>query len=94
MTLNVKISKGIEYLYFQAGKESIYIGPRADPARAKLDNVLRSLKYAQERTEHYMDSLEELLPFLPRQERERFLLRNVSRLNGRIKKYTSKASKE
>jgi len=72
VTLTVKISRGAKYLYFQAGKESIYIAPKNDPSKAKLENVARALDYAKERIDHYTESFDELLTFLPPKERRRY----------------------
>ena len=89
MVLSVKISRGIEYLYFQAGKDSIYIGPKGDPAKAKSDNVIRALDYSRERTDHYLKSFDELLPFLPEVTRKQYLTKQIVRLESKIKHYTS-----
>lgn len=89
MTLSVKISRGIEYLYFQAGKDSIYIGPKNDPTKSKSDNVIKALDYARERTDHYLKSFDDLLPFLPEEMRKQYLTRQIARLENKIKHYTS-----
>jgi len=86
MTLITKISKGIEYLYFQAGRKSVYIGPKQGPA--KQDNVIRALDYSRERADHYLDSLDELLSLLPDKAREQYASRHAAWMNGRIKKYS------
>ena len=65
MGLTVKISKGREYLYFQAGKSSIYIGPKDDASRVKTENVVRALDHSLGRVQHYLESLDELLALLP-----------------------------
>lgn len=93
MTLSVKVSKGIEYMYFQAGRESLYIGPRHSPEKSKQENVIRALDYAQERTEHYRRSLDELLPLLPEKARDQYVARQIKRLRERIGWYSSLVSK-
>ena len=97
MTLNVKVARGHEYMYFQAGKESIYIGPKGSPKKSKSGNVVRALDYSRERIDHYTRSFEELLPYLPIEMREQYLTNEVSRLNDRVAKYSkrlpSKSSK-
>lgn len=87
MTLNVKIAKGHKYLYFQAGKESIYIGPKGDPRKSKPDNVIRALDYSRERIDHYTKSFDELLPYLTSEMREQHLAKEISRLNDKAVKY-------
>ncbi len=72
MALITKTSRRAEYLYFQAGKESLYIAPKNDPSRAKRDNVAKALDYTQERINHYNESFDELLKFLPAKERRRY----------------------
>ena len=90
MTLNVKVARGHEYLYFQAGKESIYVGPKGNPKKSKPDNVARALDYSRERIEHYTKSFEELLPYLPIEMREQHLTKEVSRLNDKVTKYSKR----
>lgn len=92
MTLNVKVARGHEYLYFQAGKESIYIGPKGNPKKSKPDNVVRALDYSRERIDHYTKSLDELLPYLPSGMREQHLAKEVSRLNDKAVKYSKRLS--
>ena len=89
MALNVKILKGNEYLYFQAGKRSIYIGPKSDPSKTKADNVMQALEYAWRRAEYYDRSIDELLLLLPADLRKQYGAKEVSRLNGRITKMQS-----
>jgi len=88
MTINIKTLKGIRYLYFQAGSRSLYIGPEDDPAKAKQDNVISALDYSQERADHYLDSLDELLPLLPDRMREQYASKHAARLNDRIRKHS------
>ena len=90
MTLNVKVAKGHEYLYFQAGKESIYIGPKGNPKKSKPGNVVRALDYSRERIDHYTKSFDELLPYLPHDMREQHLAKEVSRLNDKAAKYNKR----
>ena len=92
MTLSVKRLNGIEYLYFQAGKASVYIGPQNEPARAKVDNVMRALDHTRERMDHYAGSFDELLSFLPPDAREQYLAREITRLNGKITRYRRQQS--
>lgn len=92
MTLITKISGGIEYLYFQAGKDSVYIGPKDNPARAKADNVARALDYARDRIDHYTDSLDELLPLLPPDARRQYLAEEITRLGNKIARYRRQQS--
>ncbi len=89
MTLIIKIIKGIEYLYFQAGDDTIYIGPNDDSTRSKMNNVMKALEYSRERTDRYIRSLDELLQFLPARTRERYLSRQIARLQRGIKHYES-----
>ena len=89
MVLSVKVSRGIDYLYFQAGKDSIYIGPKDDPAKAKPENVIRALDYSRERVDHYLKSFDELLPFLPEKTRKQYLTKQIVRLESKIKRYAS-----
>ena len=72
MTLITKRSSGADYLYFQAGKKSLYIAPQSDPSKAKIENVVEALEYTQERINHYHKSLDELLQFLPAKERKQY----------------------
>ena len=87
MGLTVKISKGREYLYFQAGKRSIYIGPKDDVSRAKTENVIRALEHSQERVQHYLESLDELLALLPEPLREQHTSRQTAILQDKITGY-------
>ena len=93
MGLTVKISKGREYLYFQAGKRSIYIGPKDDVSRAKTENVIRALEHSQERVQHYLESLDELLALLPEPLREQYLLKQTSIVQDKATTYTKSATK-
>lgn len=90
MALNIKILKGNEYLYFQAGKRSIYIGPKSDPSKTKADNVVQALEYAWGRAEYYDRSIDELLLLLPTDLRKQYGAKEVSRLNDRISKLQSR----
>ena len=72
MALITKTSNGAQYLYFQAGKKSLYIAPQNDPSKAKIENVIEALEYTQERINHYHESLDELLQFLPAKERKQY----------------------
>ena len=92
MTLNVKVARGHEYLYFQAGKESIYIGPKGNPKKSKPGNVARALDYSRERIDHYTKSFDELLPYLPTEIREQHLAKEISRLNDKAAKYSKRLS--
>ena len=69
MALIVKTSRGTKYLYFQAGPKSLYIAPKDDPSKAKIENVKKAVDYTIGRIKHYDESLEELLRFLPAKER-------------------------
>ena len=89
MGLTVKISRGIEYLYFQAGKESIYIGPSHDLSKSKPENVLRAIEYSKKRAEHYMGSVDELLALLPPEQRRDCMAKYGAEMKDRIKKYKS-----
>ena len=73
MTLIIKSSRGANYLYFQAGPKSLYIAPENDHSKAKQENVIEALKYTRERINHYNDSFDELLQFLPPKERKRYV---------------------
>lgn len=92
MTLITKVSGGIEYLYFQAGKNSVYLGPKDEPAKAKKDNVVRALDYARERIGHYTDSFDELLPLLPPDVRRQYLAGEITRLGNKISRYRRQQS--
>ena len=92
MTLITKVSGGIEYLYFQAGKNSVYLGPKDEPAKAKKDNVVRALDYARERIDHYTDSFDELLPFLPPDARGQYLAGEITRLGNKTARYRKQQS--
>ena len=72
MTLIVKISRDVKYLYFQAGKESLYIAPKDNSSKVKVENVIKALDYTQERINHYRESFDELLKFLPPKERKKY----------------------
>lgn len=87
MTLHTKSLKGKEYLYFQAGKSTIYLGPKDEPDKSKVDNVIRALNYTRERMDHYDESFDELLPLLPPKQRDQYMAKEVSRLGVKIKKY-------
>ncbi len=70
MTLITKRSRGAKYLYFQAGAKSLYIAPKDDPSKARIENVRKAVEYTKEWIKHYDESLEELLKFLPTKERK------------------------
>lgn len=72
MTLSIKIARGKEYLYFQAGKESLYICPKDNPVKIKIDNLTRALEHTRERMDHYAASYKELLQLLPPKERKQY----------------------
>ena len=91
MGLTVKISKGREYLYFQAGKRSIYIGPKDDASRVKTENVVRALDHSLGRVQHYLESLDELLPLLPEPLRVQYLLNRMGTLQDRVAGYAMSA---
>lgn len=93
MGLTVKISKGREYLYYQAGKRSIYIGPKDDISRAKTENVVRALEHSQKRVQHYLESLDELLALLPEPLRGQYILKQTSLLQDKAATYTKSAAK-
>ena len=86
MVLNTKVSKGIEYLYFQAGKDTLYIGPKDKPEKAKEENVIRALEHVRERLDHYAESYDELLPLLAPKTRSQYAEKEISKLNDRIAK--------
>ena len=94
MTLNIKISKGIEYQYFQAGKTSLYIGPKGDPEKAKVENVIKALDYSRKREAHYMKFFDELLPLLPVKIREQYLAKEIAKLQDKITRYKNHRSKK
>ena len=83
LTFTAKISKGRKYLYYQAGKESMYISPQNKPDKAKQENVLRVLEHARERTEHYLEAADELLPMLPESLRKKHMARQANLLLNR-----------
>lgn len=94
MGMTIKISKGREYLYFQAGKNSIYIGPKDDISRVKTENVVRALEHSQERVRHYLESLDELLALLPEPLRGQHLSRQTAILQDKIAEYTQLAGEQ
>lgn len=84
MALNIKILKGNEYLYFQAGKDSIYIGPKNNPNKMKTDSIIRALDYAWKRANHHDESIDELLLLLPPDLHKQYSIKEINRLNSRI----------
>ena len=86
MTFTVKTSKGRKYLYYQAGKESLYISPQNKPDNAKQENVLKALEHAWERTEHYLDAADDLLPMLPAPLRKKYMARQAVLLRDKAVK--------
>lgn len=56
MVLITQTSSGAQYLYFQAGPKSLYIASKGDPSKAKLENVVRAVKYVQERIKYNNES--------------------------------------
>jgi len=83
LTFTVKTSKGRKYLYYQAGKESLYISPQNKPDKAKQENVLEALEHAWERAEHYLDAADDLLPMLPAPLRKKHAARQAALLRGK-----------
>lgn len=90
MTLIVKVTRGIEYLYFQAGKESVYIGPKSNPDKARQEGVIKAIKYAWKRSDHYDDSFTEMLPFLSPELRQQYIAKEITRLEAKIARYGKK----
>lgn len=84
MVLSIKISKGIEYLYFQTGKDTLYIGPKNKPDKVKEKNVVRALVHVQNRMDHYTSSYDELLSLLPSKTRKKYVTNEIARLNDRV----------
>ena len=76
--MTVKATKDREYLYFQAGKTTIYIGPKDDAFKVKTENVIRALDYSRGRVQHYLDSVDELIALLPEPLRKQQILRQKS----------------
>ena len=96
MVISTKISKGIEYLYFQAGKDTLYIGPKDKPEKSKEENVIRALEHISGRLDHYGASYAELLPLLTPEMRNRYVEKELDNIGDRIttyKKYRSARSK-
>lgn len=83
MALQTKSSRGAEYLYFQAGRASLYIAPKGAPSKAKVENVVRALDHVQARLDHYGGAFDELLAFLPPEERRRYARRARGGRRGR-----------
>ena len=94
MGMTVKVSKGREYLYFQAGKTSIYIGPKDDISRVKTENVVRALEHSQERVSHYLESLDELLSLLPELLRAQHISKQATMLQDKIAEYAKLAEEK
>ncbi len=78
MTFTVKTSKGRKYLYYQAGKESLYIGPQNKQDKAKQENVLKALEHAWGRAGHYLDAADDLLSMLPAPLRKKHMTRRAA----------------
>ncbi|MDE0525098.1 MAG: hypothetical protein OXI27_00640 [Thaumarchaeota archaeon] len=78
MGMTVKATKDKEYLYFQAGKTTIYIGPKDDVTKVKTENVIRALDYSRGRVQHYLESVDELITLLPEPLRKQQLLKQKS----------------
>lgn len=89
MTFTVKISKGREYLYFQAGRESMYISPKNKPERADQENVVKALEYAWQRAEHYLDAIDDLLPMLPEHLLKKHMAKKAALLRDRVTGYAT-----
>ena len=70
-------------MYYQAGKESLYISPKNKPDNAKQENVLKALEHAWDRTEHYLKAADELLPMLPETLREKHMTKQAGLLQDR-----------
>ena len=87
MTLSTKLTRGVEYLYFQAGRKSLYIGPKNGSGQARIDNVIEALDYSRERIDHYTRSFDELLPLLPPDLRKKHLAGEIVRLQDKIARY-------
>lgn len=83
MTFTVKTAKSRRYLYYQAGKESLYIGPQSKPDKAKQENVLRALEHAWGRAGHYLDAADDLLSMLPTPLRKKHMTRRMKLLQGK-----------
>lgn len=78
MGMTIKATKDKEYWYFQAGKTTIYIGPKDDLSKVKTENVLKALDYSRGRVQHYLDSVDELLALLPEPLRKQQILKQKS----------------
>ena len=72
LTFTTKVSKGKEYLYYQAGNNSMYICPKDSPDKARQENVIKALEHARDRADHYLNAIDDLLPMLPEPLRKKY----------------------
>ena len=68
-----KRKNGREYLYFKAGgKGPYYIAPKGSPESANIANVKKALEYMKTRINSDKATMDKLLAFLPKSDRENF----------------------
>ena len=72
LTLTTKVSKGKEYLYYQAGNNSMYICSKDNPNKARQENVIKTLEHARIRADHYLNATDDLLPMLSEPLRKKY----------------------
>ena len=94
MGLTIKTAKDKEYLYYQAGKKTIYIGPKDAPSKAKTDGIIQALEHSRQRVQHYLKSTDELLDMLPEPLRKQQLIKQKSMLQDKIVDYGKATGKK
>jgi hypothetical protein len=91
VSITTKKSKGIDYLYFQAGVgKTLYLGPKEDLTKVKSDNVLKSLDYVKDKSTHYFEVEDKLISMLPEPERKEYLSKRSAELLARLRRLEEK----
>ena len=81
LAFTTKVSKGKEYIYYQAGNNSMYICPKDSPGKARQENVIKALDHALKRMGHYLEAADDLLPMLPPELRKEYVTRRANLLH-------------
>lgn len=71
----------------------MYISPKNRPEKANQENVVKSLDHAWERAEHYLKSIDDLLPMLPEHIYKKHMAKKASKLRDRVAMYESMLDK-
>ena len=87
MTFNTKIFEAKKYIYFQAGRKSMYNSLKKNPEKVNLKNVTKDLDCVWGRAKHYLKSIDDLLPLLSEHLYKKHMAKKTSKLCVRAVTY-------